>query len=399
MLYLDVTSSCKSPMNTGVQRVVRALYRAFRARGEVRPLVWDNQFGTYCSLSPREQAFLERTNDSHQGPAAEPEYAANPWPWSKLLRHVTHWRNRLDLPSLWKPGDAFFVPEIYQDQRIEWLAGNSAHPAGLRRTALFHDAIVWRHPELTPPTRHAHWNKYMASLAGFDLVVTISEQSAADLREFWQSVRIDAPPPVTIHGLATDDASRPRPVPRAPATARVLCVSTLEKRKNHLALLAAAERLWSAGMKFELELVGRTTRHWGGEVVAEVERLAAAGRAITWRMHISEPDLALAYANCRFTVFPSVMEGFGLPIVESLWHGKPCICGDGGATAETARGGGCLLADVHSDEALSGAMRELLIDDTTLKRLSEEAAARQFPTWAEFAAEVEPEIFDPRSNR
>src|SRR5450631_1728816 len=97
MLYLDVTSSCKSPMNTGVQRVVRALYRAFQDRLRVRPVIWDDQFGTYCALSAREQAFLERTNASDFGQAAEPEHAANRWPWSKILRHFTHRLNRLDL--------------------------------------------------------------------------------------------------------------------------------------------------------------------------------------------------------------------------------------------------------------------------------------------------------------
>ncbi len=393
MLYLDVTSSCKSPMNTGVQRVVRALYRALRERGEVRPMIWDDQYVTYCALSPREQAFLELTKASKHDPAAEPEYAANPWPWSKLLRHFAHRQNRLDLAALWQPGDALFVPEIFQDRRIEWLAGSAARPPGLRRTALFHDAIVWRHPELTPPTRHARWDKYMAALAGFDLIITISEQSAADLREFWQSIQIDSPPPVTVHALATDAAGGPRPVPGPPASPRVVCVSTLERRKNHLTLLAAAERLWSAGLEFELELIGRTTRHWGGEVIAEVERLAAAGRRVSWRMHIDEQALAQAYSRCRFTVFPSVMEGFGLPIIESLWHGKPCICGDRGATAETARGGGCRLTDVHHAEALADAMRELLTDDDALKRLSDEAAARHFPTWAEFVARVQPEIF------
>src|SRR5476651_2383302 len=115
MLYLDVTSSCKSPMNTGVQRVVRALHRAFRERTEVRPMIWDEQYGAYCALSPREMAFLERTNASEYGPAAEPERAANRWPWSKIQRHFAHRLNRLDLAAQWQAGDALFVPEIFQD--------------------------------------------------------------------------------------------------------------------------------------------------------------------------------------------------------------------------------------------------------------------------------------------
>jgi glycosyltransferase involved in cell wall biosynthesis len=392
MLYLDVTSSCKSPMNTGVQRVVRALYRAFHERTEVRPMIWDEQYGAYCALSPREMAFLERTNASEYGPAAEPERAANRWPWSKIQRHFAHRLNRLDLAAQWQAGDALFVPEIFQDRRLTWLAGAAARPPGVRRTAIFHDAIVWRHPDLTAPSRHVRWDKYMAALAGFDLILAISEQSAADLRAFWDSIHIEAPPPIAIHALAADEAGLPRPAALVPPSPRVLCVSTLEKRKNHLALLAAAERLWQAGLTFELDLIGRSTKHWGRQVVGEIERLAAAGRSVHWRMHIDEKTLTQAYTDCRFTVFPSVVEGFGLPIIESLWHGKPCICGDSGAIAETARGGGCRMTDVASVDALAGAMRELLTDDAALRRLMDEASTRHFLTWSEFVAQAEPEI-------
>jgi glycosyltransferase involved in cell wall biosynthesis len=396
MLYLDVTSSCKSPMNTGVQRVVRALHRAFKERTEVRPMIWDDQLGSYCALSGREQAFLERTNASEFGPAAEPEHAANLWPWSKIQRHFAHRLNRLDLPARWQSGDALFIPEIFQDRRIDWLAATRP-PKVVRRTAIFYDAIVWRHPDLSPRRRHARFGEYMAALAGFDLVLAISEQSAADLRAFWQSTDITGAPPVAVHALPVDEAGQARPPARPPMSPRVLCVATLEKRKNHLTLLAAAERLWSEGILFDLDLIGRTTRDWGSQVVAEIERLAAAGRRVAWRMHVDEPSLMKAYADCRFTVFPSIVEGFGLPIIESLWHGKPCICGNQGAIAETARGGGCLLTEANSVDALADAMRELLTTDSKLQQLSQEAIARRFGTWGEYVSQVQPEIFDRTS--
>src|SRR5262249_18191737 len=151
-----------------------------------------------------------------------------------------------------------------------------------------------------------------------------------------------------------------RPQAHAPDSRRILCVSTLEQRKNHLTLLAAAELLWSAGVEFSLELIGRTTRDWGSHVIAEIERLLSRGRAVRWHKHVGEAELANAYAGCRFTVFPSIVEGFGLPIMESLWHGKPCICGTEGAIAETARHGGCRMIEVTNAESLAAAMHELL---------------------------------------
>ena len=64
-----------------------------------------------------------------------------------------------------------------------------------------------------------------------------------------------------------------------------------------------------------------------------------------------------AYRECLFTVYPSLMEGFGLPILESLWHGKPCVCGGNSARLEVARGGGCLTVDQTSENAIAAGIK------------------------------------------
>jgi glycosyltransferase involved in cell wall biosynthesis len=392
MLYLDVTSSCKSPMNTGVQRVVRAVHRAFRERMDVQPMIWDDQIQSYCRLSTREKSFLERSQGSRPAHAAEPEHAANPWPWSRIQRHLEHRLHRLDPPRQWQAADALFVPEIFQDHRLDWLRA-VAQPPGVRRVALFYDAITWRQPELSPPRRQERFQDYLRALAGFDEVLAISEESAADLRAFWQTAGVPDSPTVTVHPICIDEAGGTRPPVERAAEAKVLCGATLEARKNHLALLTAAERLWREGLAFDLDLIGRTTRHWGGRVTDAIDQLKAADRPVHWHRHVDESTLARAYRECRFTVFPSLVEGFGLPILESLWHGKPCICGDRGAIAETAGGGGCRMVDVTSVDALTDAMRELLTSDEAVAQLSDEATSRQFPTWREYAAGIESSIF------
>ena len=384
MLYVDVTSSCKSPMSTGVQRVVRSVHRALKPRTPIVPMIWDDQLGSYCTLSARETGFLERAGGSSFAAAAEPETAANPWPWSKLQRHLGHRIRRLDLAACLAPGDTLFVPEIFQDRRIDWFASN--WPAGsVRRVAFFHDAIVWRNPELTPPQRNARFTDYMKALAEFDEILTHSIQASVDIREFWLAHGASKTPPVSPHPLVVDADEETRPSARNSVSRSVLFVATLEARKNHLALLAAAEILWKEGIAFELELIGRTTRYWGGRVIAAIEELKKAGRPVRWQMYVDGNRLQQAYLHSRFTVYPSLAEGFGLPIVESIWYGKPCICADRGAIAETARGGGCRLIDVTSTAAIADAMRELLTRDDVLARLESEAFAREFPTFSDYA--------------
>src|SRR5436853_316376 len=125
-VFLDCTSSCKSPLNTGVQRVVRSLHAALTRRAAadgatVTPLIWSDRERAYCRLGRRERGFLERPFAKRPAAAAEPEFAANPWPWSKLMRALGHRRRRLDLGALLRPGDVLLVPEIFQDRRTEFL--------------------------------------------------------------------------------------------------------------------------------------------------------------------------------------------------------------------------------------------------------------------------------------
>src|SRR5690606_28894027 len=119
------------------------------------------------------------------------------------------------------------------------------------RVAIFHDAIGLKLPELTPPGTVARLPGYLRELLQFDGIAAVSEDSAASLRDYWRWLGIDHPPPVHAIPNGVD------PVPPAPAEAnggampRVLCVGTIEGRKNHLSLLEACEALWTEGFQFE----------------------------------------------------------------------------------------------------------------------------------------------------
>jgi glycosyltransferase involved in cell wall biosynthesis len=99
---------------------------------------------------------------------------------------------------------------------------------------------------------------------------------------------------------------------------------------------------------------------------------------------VNDETLHEVYRSCRFTVYPSLFEGFGLPIAESLWHGKPVVCGGNGALGEVACGGGCLIVDQTSAEALADGIKKLLVDRPLYARLRDEARARKFRSWADY---------------
>ena len=392
MIYLDVTSSCKSPLNTGVQRVVRGLFRSLSAITPITPLVWDPGLETYCKLSGRERGFL--TNPfagAGEAGDAEPGRRANPIPfWSKFKRRASHRWNRLDLPAVLTSRDTLFVPEIFQDNRVQWLA-RLAPISPARWAAVCHDAIAWSRPDITPPARQEGFAAYLETLSRFDHVFAISQETATALHDFWLS-RALPEPPFTVHPWPVNHAGAARPPyqPGTQAPLSVLCVGTLEPRKNHLVLLEACEQLWQHGLRFELILVGRTTAQWGRGVLAQVERLQQAGHALRWLRHVDDLTLQSAYENCAFTVFPSLIEGFGLPILESLWYGRPCVCGHNGAIGEVAADGGCLTVDQTTPVTLAAGIKTLLVDAAVYQRFCAEATRRRFDTWESLASSLLP---------
>jgi glycosyltransferase involved in cell wall biosynthesis len=90
----------------------------------------------------------------------------------------------------------------------------------------------------------------------------------------------------------------------------------------------------------------------------------------------------------RCTVFPSLNEGFGLPVAESLACGTPVVTSDFGSMAEIAADGGALLANPREDHSIAAALRTLLVDDAEHARLSQEARQRPTSSWDDYAARV-----------
>jgi glycosyltransferase involved in cell wall biosynthesis len=102
---------------------------------------------------------------------------------------------------------------------------------------------------------------------------------------------------------------------------------------------------------------------------------------------VDDASLASAYARCTFTVYPSLLEGFGLPVQESLAHGKPCICSSLGAIGESALGGGCLTLDRVNVPSLANGIRQWLTTPEHLAQATEAINSRYFKSWRDSADE------------
>ncbi len=305
--------------------------------------------------------------------------------WSDGTTPVTWGRWNREM----KPDDWFFSPEVFSTEDrpgwSEWLAG-----VRCRRAAIYHDAIPLKHPHITWPHSVARHALYMKQLARFDHVFAVSEASRMELLGFWQWQGVKPEGTVTTLALGADGLRLPRPSARIdPPTLSLLVVGILEPRKNQMLALRVAERLWEDGLPVALHVVGRVNPHFGAPTLRRIKDLqkSAPGRVI---FHEAADDRKLAklYSRSRLTLFPTLAEGCGLPLLESLWFGVPCICSDLPVLRENLLQGGCVSLPVEDVEAWVEASKRLLTDDVGWLRLADDALRRVLPTWAQAVAAI-----------
>ncbi len=259
-----------------------------------------------------------------------------------------------------------------------------------RLAAMFHDAIPLRFPHITWPHSVRRHPDYLKMLAGFDRVFAISEASRRDLTEFWRWQGVEARAEVAAVVLGADFDGAPRATSPQPATGRssLLCVGIIEPRKNQVFLLGVAEALWRQGTDFDLQVVGRVNPHFGPPIAKQMRALQR--REPRFHCHAAAPDRVLQklYADARAVVFPTMAEGCGLPLLEALWRGAPCVCSDLPVLRENSAGGGCLAAKTGHAGDWQEKLRAVLTDAALHARLRQEALTRPLPRWADTATAI-----------
>jgi glycosyltransferase involved in cell wall biosynthesis len=149
----------------------------------------------------------------------------------------------------------------------------------------------------------------------------------------------------------------------------VLFVGTIEPRKNLSRLLDAFELLVSGDKDEDLQLVIAGRYGWMmGEFCQRLEILKERG-VVKWLGYVSDEELRALYSACRIFIYPSLYEGFGLPLLEAMSCGAPVIAGRNSAILETV-GEAALVIDPMDVRALSEGILILLKDESKRRSLS-----------------------------
>jgi glycosyltransferase involved in cell wall biosynthesis len=379
LAIIDVTNAVRDPANSGVIRVTRRVCCEFQKYTQVLFVVWDQEKKQYFFPTKTEFNQLSQFN----GPVLTNECRIsvdnNKWALSDYLKTS-------ERAEIW-----LIFTETIDESRAKKIR-HFARENNIYLAAIFYDAIPVLFPEFCQDTviknNHIH---YMRGLADCDIVIPISRYSSECLQKFWNNQNINGGS--VQYNLLPGEFGGFKRIKTIQNfnhdKINILCVSTLEPRKNHKTLIQACLLMQERHPELDWTLTLVGNRYAGAfDIANDIEKISKENPRIQWLGVVSDYTLNLLYKKATFTIYPSIVEGFGIPILESIWQGKPVICSNQGVMAELAVEGGCLTTDIQDTKQLANAIYRLCTDEMLIFNLSQEAIKRPIKTWDEYMQQL-----------
>ena len=326
-LYIDATYIYSTNINTGIQRVVRNIIKHMEIHTRKRGM----ELVTAALVNG---AFVKIDQE-------ELETYSNQSKVENILQRVKR-KIKLYIAS-------FFKEEaLYEDDIIlmldsswhlhVWSSVDYARQRGAEIIGVTYDLIPITHPQFCDNVMEYYFTEwYRQSLRYFDGYIAISQTVKQSLIDYFERQN------VAMHRYTFDsftlgadfdtdhtDTEAIRESLMALYQSRpsiYLTVSTIEPRKNHRFVYETFKKLWKNNVDTSWVIVGRSG--WKTEALQQEMREDKAYRDKLWIFNdLSDAELRYCYRHSKALLFPSVIEGFGLPIIESLKNGLPVLASD-----------------------------------------------------------------------
>ena len=299
------------------------------------------------------------------------------------------YRHELVMKARWLP---VVEPQLESDAILYpyWPSPPFRH-AGAPPAAIFvHDLAFRIRPQEVPWQQRMYFRAVLPrALRQAAAVIVPSESTRRDLLQLYKVPGLEHKVEVIPEGVPPAVAAGPLPDGVEPGF--ILAVGTVEPRKNYPRLLAAYRQLRGhrGALPFiingrpgvpQLVIAGRAGWAYGDAL----QRIAAEP-GVRYLGHVDEPTLAALYESASVLAFPSLYEGFGLPLLEAMTRGVPAVVGATGALPELAVGS-AITVNAEDAGAIAGGLERLLADEGLRKKLAAEGIRRaRSYTWANAA--------------
>lgn len=302
---------------------------------------------------------------------------------------LSPYRHELVLKSSWLPA---MEPRLESDAILYpyWPSPPLRRVGAPPAVVFVHDLAFRLRPAEVPWQQRLYFRTVLPpALRQAAAVIVPSESTRRDLLQLYRSPSLESKVEVIAEGLPGEVSAGGLPEGIEPGF--VLAVGTVEPRKNYPRLLAAYRRLRGrhGALPFiingrpgvpDLVIAGRSGWAYGDTL----QRIAAEP-GVHYLGHVDEATLAALYRSASVLAFPSLYEGFGLPLLEAMANGVPAVVGEAGALPELALGA-ALTVDAEDEQAIAAALERLLADESLRNKLGEEGRRRaKGYTWANAA--------------
>lgn len=365
-VYCDITELVSNPIRTGIQRVAREVIRNWDGKRPLRLCRFDRQLGHVVEL-PSEASYYLLEPDTVTRSASTSELQSR-------LADVISSNEVIDVPLK----ATILIPELFFDElrcrhylwRLEQFP-NKIH-------LLFFDFIPWLQPDIIGVQRSHSLMWYLHLAQRIQKAAFISD---ATRRDWATRIVRDEKRSGTVLPLGADGLRLSR---QHFATQKrdFVALGSIDGRKNQIAILRAFKKLWAEDVAVGLTLVGRV---FDAEEAIRTELEECA--EYTHFRHVeraADAEVSQILSDARATIYASTTEGYGLPPVESLYAGIPCIVSRDVPSVANLTAGVRFL-DAATPDEIAKQVRALT-DDAEAEKAWAEAATLDLPTWKEFGS-------------
>lgn len=392
---------------TGVPRVMNELTRRYAARSDVVFVVWNSTKRVYKEIDPPHQQLDQDTNVPEE-PSSNPsqKYAQIIEMVKRAKRSSKIANKTLSIPE--RAARKLLKPKPFADLGItvvpqkedtllvmaDWHASDESFISyiedvkarGTRIVQICYDMLPVIAPQYSGHATEA-FTEYVTRVYPLcDLILAISKSTKNDI-ESWLTERDLRAPNVEVIRLGDDfKLAKPQaPTDKffisnvKPGEKFLLCVGTIEARKNHALLYYTYKLAKNRGITLpKLVIVGRIG--WrASDVFSLITSDPDTKDVLLPLQKVSDEELAWLYKNCLFSVYPSFYEGWGLPIAESLAYGVPCLSSNTSSMPEIAGDLVYYFSPQSTDECLTAIIT--LLDQSKLEAAREKTKAYRSVSW------------------
>ncbi|MEI6524748.1 MAG: glycosyltransferase family 1 protein [Planctomycetota bacterium] len=449
-ITIDASHTYGSGKNTGIERVVRNLCRelpdALAQRGLQPPKITTHFQGHFLQIDSDLLQRLQLLADWEKNTSefvpqwlqtvpnwiARTSGSAKIRKWLepspshlgiyKVPHHLTRWNSlarstRQGNSIAPAPNQILILPDAYWTRRDIWKTVQTHRNAGSLIATVVYDLIPLTHPQYVGKKRSEKFQSYLDQVIRHsDTIVAISKtvrdevqayiekqpnrsELCQDVRSFVLGAELTIPKSGSLQnhtvrplvGSLFETSNKQTPY---------LMVASFDPRKNHEQALNAFDVLWRSNPNLQLCFAGRSGSLCD-DLMKRIQNHPKLNRGL-WVFHdLSDIELHYAYQHCSGVLLPSIVEGFGLPIVESLWHGRKTFASDTPIHREVG-GKHCEYFQLHDAQSLVIAIQAWeSAQNTATPHLATNSTPQRFmpTTWRQSASQLLDAVLDTYNTR